>query len=94
MPELKRHTPETVEECITSEQYHIFPGTTVTVCLLKLYNGHTVLGYSACVHKEDFDLDKGKQVARIKAVQEIWALEEYLEANRKHVLGITEEDHW
>jgi hypothetical protein len=73
-----RITPEHVESVIVGEDYHVFPGTTVTVCLLKLRNGYTVLGESACVSPENFDADLGRRIAREDAARGIWALEGYL----------------
>ena len=40
-------TPEQIEACIIGEDYHVFPGTTSTVCCLKLKNGYTAIGESA-----------------------------------------------
>jgi hypothetical protein len=71
-------TPVHLELCVVSEDYHVFPGTTLTVCCLTLENGYTVTGQSACVHAGNFDPVRGRQVARKNAVDNIWALEGYL----------------
>jgi len=42
-----RVTPESVDATITGEDYHVFPGTTLTVCCLHLKNGFTVTGERA-----------------------------------------------
>ncbi|MBL8209031.1 MAG: hypothetical protein JNM09_32840, partial [Blastocatellia bacterium] len=34
-----RLSPEKIDAVITGEDYHVFPGTTLTVCCLKLRNG-------------------------------------------------------
>ena len=73
-----RITPDRIEEVISSEQYHIFDGTTFTACLLTLINGYTVIGESACASSENFDADLGRKIARKNAVNKIWALEGYL----------------
>ena len=73
-----RITPLRIEEVISSEQYHIFDGTTFTACLLTLVNGYTVIGESACASPENFDADLGRKIARKNAVNKIWALEGYL----------------
>ena len=72
-----RVTPETVDATITGEDYHVFPGTTLTVCCLTLRNGFTVTGESACASPENFDADLGKKIARQNARDKIWALEGY-----------------
>ena len=72
-----RVTPQRVEEVIVSEDYHVFPGTTLTVCCMKLANGFTVTGESACVSPENFNEELGRKIARENAKEKIWALEGY-----------------
>lgn len=60
------------------EDYHVFPGTTLTVCALRLRNGFVVTGESAAASPENFDQAIGRTIARDKARQKIWALEGYL----------------
>lgn len=72
-----RVTPQRIEEVITGEDYHVFNGTTLTVCCLTLANGFTVTGESACASPKNFDVDLGKKIARDNAKQKIWALEGY-----------------
>ena len=79
-----RVTPARLEEVISSEQYHIFPGSTFTACLLSLENGYTVLGESACASPENFDAALGRKIARSNAVNKIWALEGYLLRQKLH----------
>lgn len=73
-----RITPERLEEVIVSEQYHVFPNTTFTACLLTLANGYTVMGESACASPENFDAALGRKIARDNAKNKIWQLEGYL----------------
>ena len=73
-----RLTPEHIDRVIVSERYHVFPGTTFTVCLLTLTNGYTVLGESACVSPQNFDAEIGRKIARENARNKIWQLEGYL----------------
>lgn len=49
----------------------------LTICILVLYNGFTVVGTSACASPENFDAELGKNIARDKARDQIWALEGY-----------------
>lgn len=50
----------------------------LTLCILVLRNGWTVVGKSACVSPENFDAEKGKQFAREDAVEQMWQLEGYV----------------
>ena len=73
-----RLNPQMIDETIVSEQYHVFPGTTMTVCALSLRNGFIVIGESAAASPENFDADIGRKIARDNARNKIWALEGYL----------------
>lgn len=73
-----RLNPQMIDETITSEQYHVFPGTTMTVCALTLRNGFIVTGESAAASPQNFDADIGRKIARENARNKIWALEGYL----------------
>jgi len=76
--EAPRITPGMVEKAIAGEDYHVFEGTTTTVCCLKLVNGFTVIGQSACASPENFDAELGRKIARDDAKRQVWALEGYL----------------
>lgn len=73
-----RVTSERLEKVIVGVEYHRFQGTTVTVCLLLLENGYSVVGESACADSANFDEKLGKRIAKDNAKQKIWALEGYL----------------
>ena len=73
-----RLNPTMIDEAIQSEQYHVFPGTTMTVCALTLRNGYIVTGESAAASPENFDKEIGRKIARENARNKIWALEGYL----------------
>ena len=79
-----RVTPDRLEEVIVSEQYHVFPESTFTACLLKLANGYTVLGESACASPENFNAELGRKIARNNAKNKIWQLEGYLLKQQLH----------
>ncbi|WP_019573451.1 Gp49 family protein [Curvibacter lanceolatus] len=49
----------------------------LTMCVLVLNNGYTVVGHSACVSAENFDVEIGVKVARANAVEKIWPLMGY-----------------
>ncbi|MDX8537058.1 Gp49 family protein [Mesorhizobium abyssinicae] len=73
-----RLTPAHIDAMIASEQYYVFPGTTLTVCCLTLLNGFTVTGESAAASPENFDVEIGRKIARENARKQIWAFEGYL----------------
>lgn len=73
-----RLTPEDIDAAIRDEDYHVFPGSCLTVCCLTLTNGFNVTGESACASPENFDADLGKMIARRNARDKIWAFEGYL----------------
>jgi hypothetical protein len=73
-----RLTPALIDSTIVAEQYHTFPGTTLTVCALTLRNGFNVTGESAAASPENFDEEIGRKIARENAREKIWAFEGYL----------------
>ncbi|WP_321362602.1 Gp49 family protein [uncultured Celeribacter sp.] len=77
-PRLK---PADIDAAIVSEQFHVFPGTTLTVCCLTLRNGFCVTGQSAVASAENFDREIGEEIARKNAREEIWSLEGICSAN-------------
>ena len=79
-----RITPEQIDEAIIGEDYYVFPDTTVTISLLKLENGFTVTGESACASPENFDAELGRKIARSQARDKIWALMGYALRQKLH----------
>lgn len=73
-----RLTPADIDAAIMSKDFHVFHGTTLTVCCLTLRNGFNVTGESAAASPENFDKDIGKKVAFENARNKIWQLEGYL----------------
>lgn len=69
----KRITPEMLDAEIASEDYHVFPGSCLTVCCLTLKNGFCVTGESACASPANFNAEIGQKIARDNARQKIWA---------------------
>jgi len=72
-----RLTPALIDAQIKAEAYHVFPGTTLTVCALTLANGFQVTGESAAASPENFDAELGRKIARDNARNKIWAFEGY-----------------
>jgi hypothetical protein len=73
-----RLNPAMIDAVIMSAAYHVFPGTTLTVCALKLRNGFIVTGESAAASPENFDEAIGRKIAHDNARAKIWQLEGYL----------------
>jgi len=69
-----RVTPDMLDAEIVAEDYHVFPGSCLTVCALTLRNGFTVSGESACASPENFNADHGRAVARAAARAKLWPL--------------------
>lgn len=49
----------------------------LTICVLVLNNGFTVLGTSACASPENFDAELGRKIAKQDAVRQVWPLMGY-----------------
>lgn len=77
-----RLNPAHIDAQIVKEDYHVFAGTTLTVCALTLRNGFHVVGESAAASPENFDAEIGRKIARDNARSKIWALEGYLLRSR------------
>lgn len=82
--EAPRLTPKDIDNTIESVSYHVFEGTTVTICLIQLTNGFTVTGESACASLENFDEEIGQRIAYEEARGKIWQLEGYLLKEKIH----------
>lgn len=73
-----RLTPDQIDAKIVARSFHVFPGTTVTVCGLTLENGFVVVGTSAAASPENFNRELGEKIAFDKARDKVWELEGYL----------------
>lgn len=49
----------------------------LTICILVMRNGFTVIGKSAPASPENFDVEKGKRFAYEDAIKQLWPLEGY-----------------
>lgn len=79
-----RVTEDKLASVIVGETFvHRVVGT-LTVCVLTLVNGFTVVGKSACVSPENYRDDLGEHYAREDAKRHIWTLEAYLLKQRLH----------
>ena len=73
----KRVTLDALKANIVKEDFHVFPGSQLTVCVLTLKNGFTVTGESACADPAMFNAEIGQKIARENAEQKIWPLMGY-----------------
>lgn len=64
--EYYRNVGSAVKAPVSSPLYN------VTLCILGLRNGFTIVGKSACVNSENFNEDIGRQLAREDAVKQVW----------------------
>ena len=80
-----RLSPQLIDSVIIGEEYYVFPGTTLTVCCLKLRNGFTITGESASISFDNFDSELGRKIARRHARDKIWQLEGYALTERLYI---------
>lgn len=73
----KRVTLDALKANIAKEEFHVFPGSQLTVCVLTLQNGFTVTGESACADPAMFNAEIGQKIARENAERKIWPLMGY-----------------
>lgn len=60
-------------------QVHAWEATkNLTICILVMMNGFTVIGKSAPASPENFDPEKGRRFAYEDAIKQLWPLEGYL----------------
>ena len=69
-----RVTIDNILAAIADEKYQSVDGTTVTVCVLKLKNGYTVIGHADCVLESNFNKDLGRSIAKKHALDQCWSL--------------------
>ena len=61
------------------------PLALLTICILVMRNGFTIIGKSAPASPENFDEEKGKRFAYEDAIKQLWPLEGY--ALRERLAG-------
>lgn len=81
-------------EAIEKTEYVVLAGTTTTVCVLTLVNGHIVTGTSACVDPSRFNQADGEKYAFEKATDEVWKLEGYLLRQRLYEKSKADMDNY
>lgn len=71
-------TKESIEAKIVKSEFSVHAGSTLTIAVLTLRNGFTVVGKSACASPENFNQALGERYAYDDAFKQIWTLEGYL----------------
>lgn len=79
-----RVSEQSIKDKIASTYFHVPPGTTLTICVLTLWNGFTVVGESACASPANFSKEIGQSIAFSNAFEKIWALEGYRLRSQLH----------
>jgi len=64
--------------------YIVLPDTTTTLCQLRMANGYTIIGISACVDPTKYNQALGEKYAYEDAINKAWPLEGYLLAERRY----------
>lgn len=82
--EYPKVTEESIAAKIEAISYIVLPNSTVTICNIKLHNGFSVRGESACIDPRNFDADIGQELAYKNAFGKLWKLEGYLLAEKLH----------
>jgi hypothetical protein len=83
-----RVTPEDIEANIASEVSFVVGSVLkdcpihdnlnrLTICVLTLRNGFTIIGESAVASPTNFDPDLGRKIARANAINKVWPLMGY-----------------
>ena len=67
----------TADQAFGNETTNENPLALLTLCVLVMRNGFTVIGKSAPASAENFDAEKGKRFAYEDAIKQLWPLEGY-----------------
>ena len=66
-----------LEEIITAQQFHRFPGTSIVTCCLTLENGYCVTGSSTSCDMDVFDETQARAEAQEEAQIQAFRMERY-----------------
>jgi hypothetical protein len=80
-----RVSEASIKDKIRGASYWNPPGTTMTVCVLHLWNGFLVVGESASASPANFDEAIGQRLAFDNAFKKIWQLEGYRLRTELHI---------
>ena len=77
-------TAQHVQDAIKCREFHLFQGTRHMVCCVTMQCGFTVVGESACVDPEIFDLQLGQKFALEDAERKIGEFLAYAQMRKQH----------
>lgn len=80
----ERVTSDRIDDVIKEVHYHVFPGTTITVCCLITHTGFSIVGESACADPTNFREATGKEFAYQKARLKLMDFEGYMLKAKLH----------
>lgn len=83
-------TKDSIESRIDNISYMMVPDTTIMLCHIRMQNGYTVSGESACVDPGNFNLEIGKEIAYRNAFTKLWPLEGYLLAEKRYLDSLSD----
>jgi hypothetical protein len=77
-------TLQDIQARVASVVYTVLPDTTTNLCQVRIVNGYTILGTSACVDPTKYNQALGEKYAYEDAINKAWPLEGYLLAERRY----------
>lgn len=78
----ERVTKEYISNRIEAISYKVF-NQVLTVCTLRLDNGFTAIGQSACVNPENYNEEIGRRVSYDRAFDQLWPVFGFLLSEKK-----------
>ncbi len=85
---MTRVTNQSIDARIDKVEYQRLPGTTLTICIITMVNGFTVTGESACADPDEYNQERGEEIAYENAFKKLWPLEGYLLKERLYQQSI------
>lgn len=82
---------EYLEQYIIKKEF-VRIGQKTTICLLTIYNGFEIVGYSTCLDKTKFNKELGELKAYENALQEFDKQFTFLEQDKYHLYKSKEKD--
>ena len=85
---MTRVTNQSIDARIDKVEYHRIPGTTLTICVITMVNGFSVTSESVCVDPNEYNKERGEEIAYENAFEKLWPLEGYLLKERLYQQSI------
>lgn len=78
----ERVTNEYMDSRIVDKTFTRIENGTLTICVIRLDNGFTVTGESACVNPENYKQEIGEKISYDNAYRRLWSLFGFLLAEK------------